>query len=912
MLLNDLVRSCASFDRRDTLDGVDIVGLGENVLTNGVVNVSEDGSFTFTPNLDFFGTQIFAYRAFDKTLFDRTGDLLVTQPANVTITVNSINDAPRSTTTQQTIATAEDFPREILFTDLLANLTASTLDDFRPGPDNESEQSLTIEARSGASDQGGTIEIREVFNVVDGPAGLIIQIGNVDRIPDGSTLTIDNGTEATTFEIDTNGRFDQNNRPVPFDSMGALGDATRSSILAQNLFDAIVASGIELPEISINDSTITLLTNDDDGITISSGRTLIYTPAADFAGQDQFVYRVVDDSEERGINSVNVTVTVNVGEANDPPVILNHSFTRDEDSETFNSEGSSQFPRGVLTGAVDPDGDDTALVVIVNSVDNFVDLTTSAGGSVRLRSDGHFTYTPAPDYAGLDQFSYTVRDSLFSTNTADVTINVRQVPDSPKQGAVELRLPPIVEDTDTRFLDLDNSFTDADLPFGDSLTYVIASINGAPTGTPASVTAAISGPLLSVTPLPNRSGITNIVIKALDTQGNEFEQTLVVNVNPENDPPQIVGTLNDLVVPEDSLIAPIRLTNIFGDPDGDILSFDIVSNTNQGLVATNEVELEQGADELLLVLTENASGQAVITVQADDGSGFAVTEQFTVTVEPQPDLPIAINDRYTAPLGGDLSVTERGEGLLGNDSDPDNDGFTIISFTQPQFGVVSVDTVTGALEYSNSGGVTGAIDTFNYTIQDDTLRTATATVFISIGEPILTHHNPGDGFDVSADGVLSPIDALLVVNLLNRAGASAIPVRDLPSSPPYYDVSADALVTPLDALQIVTELNRRAGLNGSIDSEYVGNVAAGQLPSPDVVSVPYYVTPEQTVSEDLEATASSSSLDPSVIAETIQNQPLESALTAIAWASDSDDETDSADSVDAALDQLLGEFKLQE
>ena len=52
----------------------------------GTLGLNEDGSFTFTPAADVFGTATFSYRAFDGNSYSA--------PADVTITVASINDAP--------------------------------------------------------------------------------------------------------------------------------------------------------------------------------------------------------------------------------------------------------------------------------------------------------------------------------------------------------------------------------------------------------------------------------------------------------------------------------------------------------------------------------------------------------------------------------------------------------------------------------------------------------------------------------------------------------------------------------------------------------------------------------------------------------------------------------------------------
>ncbi|MGV0795300.1 cadherin-like domain-containing protein, partial [Mycolicibacterium sp. XJ1819] len=51
---------------------------------NGTLELNADGSFTYTPNQDFYGTDTFTYMANDGELDGNT--------ATVTITVNPVND----------------------------------------------------------------------------------------------------------------------------------------------------------------------------------------------------------------------------------------------------------------------------------------------------------------------------------------------------------------------------------------------------------------------------------------------------------------------------------------------------------------------------------------------------------------------------------------------------------------------------------------------------------------------------------------------------------------------------------------------------------------------------------------------------------------------------------------------------
>ena len=55
--------------------------------TNGTLVLNSDGSFTYTPNADFSGTDTFTYFANDGTANSNLA-------ATVTITVNPVNDLP--------------------------------------------------------------------------------------------------------------------------------------------------------------------------------------------------------------------------------------------------------------------------------------------------------------------------------------------------------------------------------------------------------------------------------------------------------------------------------------------------------------------------------------------------------------------------------------------------------------------------------------------------------------------------------------------------------------------------------------------------------------------------------------------------------------------------------------------------
>jgi hypothetical protein len=89
--------------------------------------------------------------------------------------------------------------------------------------------------------------------------------------------------------------------------------------------------------------------------------------------------------------------------------------------------------------------------------------------------------------------------------------------------------------------------------------------------------------------------------------------------------------------------------------------------------------------------------------------------------------------------------------------------------------------------------------------------------FESASLVVLEHpyQNPGNRFDVNADGVVSGLDALVLINRINASGPQALPIPVTSAQPPYLDPNGDNALSALDVLQVINEINRRsAALNG--------------------------------------------------------------------------------------------------
>ena len=83
--------------------------------------------------------------------------------------------------------------------------------------------------------------------------------------------------------------------------------------------------------------------------------------------------------------------------------------------------------------------------------------------------------------------------------------------------------------------------------------------------------------------------------------------------------------------------------------------------------------------------------------------------------------------------------------------------------------------------------------------------------------------------DVTDDGIVSPLDALLIINELNNSGARLLSPPDEDNAPPpFIDVNGDNFVAPLDALLVINYLNNppAAAVQAIFEAEPTSTITA--------------------------------------------------------------------------------------
>ncbi|PHS10434.1 MAG: hypothetical protein COA78_11410, partial [Blastopirellula sp.] len=179
----------------------------------------------------------------------------------------------------------------------------------------------------------------------------------------------------------------------------------------------------------------------------------------------------------------------------------------------------------------------------------------------------------------------------------------------------------VTEDSATYTLNLATVFADANIAYGDTLTYSITANSDT---TIAAV--SVSGDALIVTPTENQNGSSTITIRATDSASLYVEDTFLLTVSAENDTPTLENYFIDHFIEMDNSDIVIDLATYFDDVDllleGDSLTYS-VTNDNGTLVTATELN-----GELTLAFTAATYGDAGLVVRATDTSGAFVEDTF--------------------------------------------------------------------------------------------------------------------------------------------------------------------------------------------------------------------------------------------------------------------------------------------
>ena len=449
-------------------------------------------------------------------------------------------------------------------------------------------------------------------------------------------------------------------------------------------------------------------------ITIAGdGLTLLYTPAANFSGDETFSYTIEGPVGDQATAEVTVTVASQA----DAPIPEDDSYSIAEDSP--------QTSLAVLSNDSLPPGESGTLTLTAVAI-------PSSGGTVSISGDA-LLYTPAANFSGTETLAYTVQTPLGGTATASVTITVTPSPDAPLLVADTIS---VAEDTGQINLAVLNNDT---VPEGESGPLVITSVETPSAGGTVSNTSTA----LLYTPAANFSGTETISYTVTAPHGGTAIGSVTITVTPEPDTPILLTDI--LLVAEDSTATTLAVLENDIIPDGESGSL-VISAVGTPSAAGSVSNL---GSALLYTPAADFNGTETIfyTVTAPHGGTASATA--TITVTPEPDAPLVEDDSYTrAENSGTSTLT-----VLDNDNLPPGESGTLVLSavgTPSAGGSVSISGDT--LLYTPATAFSG-IETIDYTVTGPDGGTASATVtmtvysFTSPVDPVDLAGQTGGGLD---------------------------------------------------------------------------------------------------------------------------------------------------------------------
>jgi hypothetical protein len=689
-------------------------------LIDGDITVSSDGTLSFTPAADQFGTVTFAVTVSDGT------DETVSQ--EFTVTINPINDAPTFEANDIT-GVLEDTGAQTVTGWATANL----------GPSNEEPETATytVQVVSGgdlfsvdpAVDSDGTLTYTLAADAF-GEATIKVRVSDGTDNSDWQcyTITVDDVNDAPTWTaVDPDTVLeDSGTTTLPNWATFNLGPANEGDTAT---FTVEFTSGGDIL----------------DGLpTIDSNGTLSFTPAANQFGQVVFTVSLSDGTDK----AITQSFIIDVDPVNDEPTFEAEDPTIDEDA-------GAQSVTGWATANLGPANEAPETATYTVEVISGGELL-SAGPSID--TNGTLTYTPVADANGEVSFKAKVSDGTDSSSWQTYTITINAVNDAPTFTASNP--PSVTEDASAQTV---TGWATANLgpsnEAPETATYTVTPVSGGEKVTGLSID---SSGTLSYTPVANAFGDVVFKVSVSDGTDSSAEQQFTLTINGVNEAPSFTSPVFTTTVKEDA-----GLQTIAG-----WATYDLGGGNNEGETAVFTVAITKGAElidgsvtvdstgALSFTPAKDAFGEVTFTVKLSDGTTTTKNQARTITITPVNDAPTILTANTNADNvdGGKITISG-----FGSASSPANElpetytygasvtaGDSLLSG-----GTVSINSSTGDLEFTPADINTDGVVTIKLTVSDNNGGSSEKSVDITINDktrPTVTSVVSGDAID-SKDSV---------------------------------------------------------------------------------------------------------------------------------------------------------------
>ncbi len=307
---------------------------------------------------------------------------------------------------------------------------------------------------------------------------------------------------------------------------------------------------------------------------------------------------------------------------------------------------------------------------------------------------------------------------------------------------------------------------------------------------------------------------STITVTATDTEGNSTSQTFVVTVAADANADNGGPFLKDIPVTQVTVNQPINIQLTAQDKEGDQIQFlgqdppePVFSIPDTGLLqipaqpnVTGRFDLFVAVQPVTPVNPQNIPVD-VQQIFIEIGNPMTLSLSQSTLLEGAGESITATLTRQAADISQSLTVNVR-TSLANRLNVPQTVTFAANQATVTfQVQAVVDNLPRGSREVILSTDVAGFWST-SKTID-----------VIDKDSPNLWHKSQLAA-DANNDGVLAPVDVLVIINRLSRSGTGVLGIPNDPFITGLYDVNNDFNISPIDVLQVINALNRRSGGSG--------------------------------------------------------------------------------------------------
>ncbi len=473
--------------------------------------------------------------------------------------------------------------------------------------------------------------------------------------------------------------------------------------ISQTVADAPVSGDLSTNDDVPSGSTFSPLGSPPNGtITMNPDGTYTYTPDPNFVGTDSVQYTVCAPSPSTQCDTTWLSVVVS------PISTPTGTNTTIAQTDVATTPANTSVDICVTCNDSDPQNNTQGTPSIIGTPHN---------GTATVNPDGTVSYTPDPNFTGVDSFYYTICDdgTPQACDTAQVIVNVPNIAaatnqtyanDDANSGPMDTPMSGNVSGNDTDPQSGDNqSFTQVTNPTNGTLVF---NPDGSYTYTP---TVGYIGPDQFT-----YSVCDNGTPQACDTATVYLSVHGEINADPDISQTTVNTPVTGDISTNDEVPAGSTFTPLGTPPNG-----TVTMNTDGTYTYAPDPGFE-GTDSVQYIVcapTPNGTlcDTTTLTIEIRDN-----------VIDPATNTTIAQNDQATTPPGTTVNIC-----VTCNDSDPEsNTQANPTLASTPTNGTVTI-LADGTIDYTPNPGFSGT-DVFTYSVCDDGSPVAcdTATVVVTV------------------------------------------------------------------------------------------------------------------------------------------------------------------------------------